>query len=512
MAHAHQKGVLHCDVKPGNVLLLQDLSASLLDFNLASSTDDAVGLAGGTLPYMAPEQLQRLLPPKSENSSTEHPDATNGHSGSPERSNISEESPASTATDVFGLAATMWHMVSGEPPFGVGVDLENREESAAELLNRQREGVSKAGLQKAHQILSAPAVEVLLKGLEWNPKDRHSSAAALADELKALVPATRQRRSLLRTAAFPIALAAVVVPTILAVLPLPLWLTPLSFPSTPTASLPTETRSSDQFQPIPYVDQARELIGNRRFDDAQIALEPVLETDPTAQFFDLYCRTCKLKHLPRQALNSTPVEDAPKGSNWETIAVEWLGFASVGEFTSEANVNLAYLLLEFGDSPEFERSRKHLEAAISAGVTEPKVVQTLALLNLKAEDDSLSALKMPDGLRQSVLQTGTRGEILAYLCILRKALEADPEEFHPELNALVDEAINRCFSANEPMVEPQAAKLLFHGSLHQKVGLNKKVTDVLHRSRTDSRNPMNRLADVLMLPRKVAVKIASNDR
>jgi serine/threonine protein kinase len=60
LAHAHGRGVLHCDLKPANVLLADDGRPLLLDFNLAAAGDGA-GLAGGTWPYMAPEALEAFL-------------------------------------------------------------------------------------------------------------------------------------------------------------------------------------------------------------------------------------------------------------------------------------------------------------------------------------------------------------------------------------------------------------------------------------------------------------------
>jgi serine/threonine protein kinase len=89
---AHEHGITHRDVKPRNVLLVDDGRAKLADFGISSVKDDvsltATGEVIGSPAFMSPEQAQG--------------------------------EPASPRTDLWGLGATLYFAVEGAPPFGEG--------------------------------------------------------------------------------------------------------------------------------------------------------------------------------------------------------------------------------------------------------------------------------------------------------------------------------------------------------------------------------------------------------
>jgi WD40 repeat protein/tRNA A-37 threonylcarbamoyl transferase component Bud32 len=145
--HAHQRGVLHRDLKPGNVLIDERGEPWLTDFGLAKLTGSGAGVTVsaerlGTTEYMSPEAVS------------------------------GEVLAVSTASDVWSLGVMLWQMVCGVVPFGG--------QGHGEVMRRilADEPVVPVGMSCDGDLLT-----VARRCLEKDPARRIGSAAALADDL-----------------------------------------------------------------------------------------------------------------------------------------------------------------------------------------------------------------------------------------------------------------------------------------------------------------------------------------
>jgi len=148
--HAHEHGILHRDIKPSNILIDAAGEPHLTDFGLARLVEAESTLTCtmdvlGTPSYMAPEQA------------------------------VGNNAGVSSATDVYGLGAVLYQLLTGHPPFAGGTSYQtirlllDTEPRQPRLWNRK---------------IGGDLSTICLKCLEKDPQRRYSCALALAEDLE----------------------------------------------------------------------------------------------------------------------------------------------------------------------------------------------------------------------------------------------------------------------------------------------------------------------------------------
>jgi hypothetical protein len=149
LAHAHEKGVIHRDVKPGNLLVDRSGRVVVTDFGLARLTDSAsltsTDAIVGTPKYMSPEQIL-------------------AHA----------QRPVDGRTDVYSLGATLYHVVAGRPPF----DAPTVQAFIKAILEERPPSPRHFNRNIPHDLAT-----IIRRCLEKDPADRYASAGEFADDL-----------------------------------------------------------------------------------------------------------------------------------------------------------------------------------------------------------------------------------------------------------------------------------------------------------------------------------------
>ena len=194
--HAHQKGVIHRDLKPTNILVTESDGRPLpkiIDFGIAKMADESLAAGGartragemlGTPEYASPEQI-----------ATTSPD---------------------TRTDVYSLGVVLYELVTGELPF----DLDRGTMSWADILRVVREDDPVPPSARSRE-LPRELDWIVMRALEKDPARRYQSPASLADDLQRFLddkpveagPPSRVyrfRKFVRRHAAASIAIAAII--------------------------------------------------------------------------------------------------------------------------------------------------------------------------------------------------------------------------------------------------------------------------------------------------------------
>jgi endogenous inhibitor of DNA gyrase (YacG/DUF329 family) len=143
---AHRRGLIHRDVKPANILFVDEHAAKIGDFGLASTATQRWGTGGvvwGTPEYVAPERLNN--------------------------------DPEDFRSDIYSLGATLFHAIAGKPP------IETSTNSSTALLESKQQPLD---LQTAAPDASVATVEVLQRMLAADPAQRFSSYDDLVVDLE----------------------------------------------------------------------------------------------------------------------------------------------------------------------------------------------------------------------------------------------------------------------------------------------------------------------------------------
>ncbi len=182
LVHAHGKGVLHCDLKPANVLLDQDGRPRLADFGQARLSHEQTPSLG-TLFYMAPEQADLQAAPDAR-------------------------------WDVYALGALLYTMLVGEPPHRSPLTVSALEQPSglAHRLERYRELLRSAPPPEAHRKLPGvdrALADIVERCLATDPAARFPNVQTVLDALQAR-DTRRSRQPLIMLGALgPVLLMAV---------------------------------------------------------------------------------------------------------------------------------------------------------------------------------------------------------------------------------------------------------------------------------------------------------------
>ena len=156
--HAHQKGVIHRDLKPGNILVDETGQPKVLDFGVARVTDGDlqatlrtdVGQLVGTLPYMSPEQVQ------------------------------AEPSEIDTRSDVYALGVVLYQLLTGRLPHAI--DRRSIPEGVRAIVEDDPTPMS-----SIDRTLRGDLETIAGRALEKERDRRYASAAELAADLRRFV-------------------------------------------------------------------------------------------------------------------------------------------------------------------------------------------------------------------------------------------------------------------------------------------------------------------------------------
>lgn len=154
LAHAHDQGVLHLDIKPGNILLNDDGQPMLLDFHLATASapySPETTAVGGTLPYMSPEQLRSLA----------------------------DDAPVDCRSDIYSLGVVLFELLAGQLPFPCRTG-----ELGKVMSQMQADRERVPGLRPRNSVVTPATEAIVRRCLDPRPERRYQSVHELAEDIQ----------------------------------------------------------------------------------------------------------------------------------------------------------------------------------------------------------------------------------------------------------------------------------------------------------------------------------------
>ncbi len=171
LGDVHAAGLIHRDVKPGNLMVDDDGAIRLMDFGIARSRDDErtlvtqTGHAVGTPAYMSPEQIRGAVEP-----------GAGGRDG--EAAGAEVDAELGPATDVYSLCATFYELYTHARLFG------HDTEASRSVETRKLRGELPERPRRIDASLPWELETILLGGLQAEPADRYAKMAELEADLR----------------------------------------------------------------------------------------------------------------------------------------------------------------------------------------------------------------------------------------------------------------------------------------------------------------------------------------
>lgn len=158
--HAHDRGILHRDLSPRNVIAAEEDETIVIDWGLAIEADSPEAVEGaqewatraGTAPYSAPEIWE-----------------------------ASRQRPHSRQTDLYAIGAVLHHLLTGRPPFEGGTGA---------VIEAIRQGPPPEARDRESRV-PRPLSKIAARAMARNPGDRYESVSRIADDLEAWIAGDR---------------------------------------------------------------------------------------------------------------------------------------------------------------------------------------------------------------------------------------------------------------------------------------------------------------------------------